>query len=530
MSLLFRYVQLPRLDPSSLARYLEARDERHRGFRGMTFKAGLRDVSALSLLALSAIFLQGYHYGFEDQAIWLPAIKKSLNSSLYPHDSIFFLAQTRFSLFPEMIAFFIKFTSLPTDICVFLGHLFSIFLVLLACLKLAGHCFPNPYAQWAAVATIWIARLTPVAGPHLNLMDRYLHPRDLATGLLLFALVAVLSRSFTALIWIALAVVLHPTMAAFGAFHLAIQAWKQPRKPWTFLIAVFGALLLFVSVFYFKPVPNPAWHEILSSRPYLFPLKWPWYFWICTAAVFITLHWITRIARRRELPVVQHLTRRIVISGITGILVAVLITTVPAFERFIPAEPMRTLHLVYFLLVFLGGGLFGETLLQNHPLRWFVFLLSISLVFFIGNKIVYSSSPYVEMPGHLPRNAWIEAFDWIRQNTPNDALFALDPNYMTRPGEDHHGFRAFAERSALADWVKDRSVSVLEPQLAYRWLDEERDIDNWQHFTMDDFHRLKQKHGVDWVVLERERNPSLQTAGGLSCPYSDTKVLVCKLP
>jgi hypothetical protein len=496
----------------------------------MTGRTWLREALALSFLALTAILLQGYHYGFEDQAIWLPAIKKSLDPSLYPHDSIFFLAQTRFSLFPQVMAFFIKFTSLPTDVSVFLWHLFSIFLVLLGCLKLARQCFPGPYAQWAAVATIWVARLTPLAGPHLNLMDRYLHPRDLATGFLVLALVAVLKSSFTALFWIALAAVLHPTMAVFGAFHLALQAWNQPRKPSILLISTSAALLLLVSVCYFRPVPNPAWHQILSSRPYLFPLKWPWYFWICTAAVFATLHWINVIARRRELPVVQHLSRHIVISGIIGIVGAVLITTIPAFQRLIPAEPMRTLHLVYFLLVFLGGGLLGQTILQNQPLRWFVFLCSISAVFFIGNKIVYSSSPYIEVPGRLARNPWVVAFDWIRQNTPNDAYFALDPHYMTHPGEDHHGFRAFAERSVLADWVKDRSVSALDPQLAYRRLEEESDTNNWERLTLNDLLQLKKKYGVDWIVLERGLNPALQPAGTLSCPYSNSVVLVCKLP
>lgn len=500
--------------------------ERLRGW----WRAWSRDLPLLSALALSAILLQGYHYGLEDQAIWLPAIKKSLFPNLYPFDSIFFLAQTRFSLFPQTMAFFIRFTSFPTDISVFLWHLFSIFLVLLGCLQLARQCFPNPHAQWAAVATICIARLTPVVGPHLNLMDRYLHPRDLTTGLLLLALVAVSQRSFLALLWLALAAVLHPTMAVFGAFHLTFQAWEAPRKPWIWIVSSSAALFLLLFLFRLKPVPNPAWREILSSRPYLFPLLWPWYVWICTAAVLATLYWFVNIAHTRALRLVEHLSRRIVLSGIVGIAGAVIITCVPAFEWLIPAEPMRTLHFVYFLFVFLGGGLLGETVLQRRPLRWLLFLGSIAGVFFITNKIVYSASPYIELPGRFPRNSWIAAFTWIRQNTPNDALFALDPRYMTRPGEDHHGFRAFAERSVLADWVKDRSVAALEPQLAYRWREEEGAVDHWQHFTTRDLQRLTQKQGAGWVVLERALNPAPQAAITFYCPYSNRELLVCRLP
>src|SRR2546426_4405141 len=79
--------------------------------------------------------------------------------------------------------------------------------------------FAAPAAQWGAVLTVWAARLLPVAGTQLQLMDRYLHPRDLATAALLLAFVAILDRSLAALGWIAAAAVIHPTMALFGAFR-----------------------------------------------------------------------------------------------------------------------------------------------------------------------------------------------------------------------------------------------------------------------------------------------------------------------
>ena len=53
-------------------------------------------------------------------------------------------------------------------------------------------------------------------------------------------------------------------------------------------------------------------------------------------------------------------------------------------------------------------------------------------------------------PDGSSANPWLQAFAWIRQNTPTDAYFALDPEYMAAPGEDYHSFRALAERSQLA--------------------------------------------------------------------------------
>ena len=41
--------------------------------------------------------------------------------------------------------------------------------------------------------------------------------------------------------------------------------------------------------------------------------------------------------------------------------------------------------------------------------------------------------------------------------------FALDPRYMALPGEDQHGFRVIAQRSALADAVKDSGAATMFP-------------------------------------------------------------------
>ena len=56
------------------------------------------------------------------------------------------------------------------------------------------------------------------------------------------------------------------------------------------------------------------------------------------------------------------------------------------------------------------------------------------------------------------------------RNTPKDAVFALDAEYITKPGEDAQSFRAIAERSALPDFSKDGGVVTNKPELAAEWL------------------------------------------------------------
>lgn len=485
----------------------------------------------LAALSFAAILPQGYHYGFQDQAIWLPAIKRDLDLRLYPHDSAFFLAQTRWSVVPELVAFSVRRTHLPLDFAVFLWHLLAIFLVLLGCWQLSRRCFARPATQWAAVATLWAARLMNVTGTKLTLMDNYLHPRDLATPALLFAFVAVLDHRVRALAWLAFAAVLHPTMAAFGAFHLAIQAWKLPKQAFGRRAAAPALVCLLApfSLLFWGPASNRAWLEVVWSRRYLFPLRWHWYEWLGVVVPLAMLAWYARVARRDGFLLVAHISRRVVLAGILGVAGAIVISVVPAFRPLVPAEPMRALHFVYLLWILLGGGLLGEHVLANRPWRWLAWLAPLCVVFFLADRLVYPASPHIEWPGRLPKNAWVEAFDWARRNTPRDALFALDPMYMRRPGEDWHGFRAFAERSMLADGVKDWAVAALTPELADQWQQQTQDLAGWEHFQRDDFLRLKRKYGVTWVVLERSRVGSAPAGAGLVCPFTNDAVAVCRI-
>ena len=70
----------------------------------------------------------------------------------------------------------------------------------------------------------------------------------------------------------------------------------------------------------------------------------------------------------------------------------------------------------------------------------------------------------------IGRNQFEQAFVWISRNTPKDAVFALDAQYITEPGEDAQGFRAIAERSVLPDFSKDGGVVTNKPELAAAWL------------------------------------------------------------
>jgi hypothetical protein len=472
--------------------------------------AWARDGLLLAGLTTGAILVHGYHYCIEDMAHYLPAIKKLLDPALYPYDANFFLLFIQGTIFHSAVAESARLTHLPLEWVIFIWHVASIFLVLLGCLMVSRRCFREPAAQWSAVALVAALLTLPVAGTALFVIDQHLHPRTIATAFLLFALAATLDRRPLALLWLFLAGLFHPTMAMYGAVHLAFQAWVSPLPQ---SAALLPATPLTASA-------NSIWHAVLARRRYPYPFLWTWYEWLGALAPIAILFSYARIGRKNDSPMMAHVSRRLAEATAFGVLVAVIATSLPgSLARF---EPMRILHLTYLLFILLTGGLLGRYVLRSHALRWAILFVPLCAGMFYAQRVEFAGNAHVAWPGRAATNPWVEAFDWVRQHTPRNALFALDPRYMERPGEGFQGFRGLAERSMLADGTKDPPVAF--PDLAYQWKLEVAGREHWNRFGPADFARLRKVYGVTWVVVE---TPSL---AGLDCPYRNRAVAVCRTP
>ena len=185
---------------------------------------------------------------------------------------------------------------------------------------------------------------------------------------------------------------------------------------------------------------------------------------------------------------------------------------------------MRYLQLVYFFFVLMAGCLLGKFVLKRSVWRWAAFLLVANGSMFGWQRVEFAGSQHLEMPWRQPANPWLQAFAWVRVNTPENAYFALDPHYLEAPGEDYHSFRALAERSQLADAVKDASVVTLVPELGPEWVRQTDAGEGWPTFSLVDFERLKAEFGVDWVLVNNEQTT------GLNCKWQDEQLSVCRIP
>src|SRR5205807_2598414 len=121
----------------------------------------------------------GYHPYAEDAEIYLPSVEKILNPQLFPAGREFFATHASLTIFPNLLAFFLRVTHLPLEAGLFLWHVASIFLLLLACWELSGILFSSTRARWAAVCMVGALLTIPVAGTALYIMDQYLNPRNL---------------------------------------------------------------------------------------------------------------------------------------------------------------------------------------------------------------------------------------------------------------------------------------------------------------------------------------------------------------
>ncbi len=470
-----------------------------------------------------ALLIHGYHPYAEDAEIYLPGVQKILNPRLFPANTEFFSAHAGHTLYPNLIAFLVRATHLPLPWAALLFHILSIFLLLAASWRLAEALFPSEaredqWACWAAVALMAALLTLPIAGTDLYILDQFLNPRNLAAFAALFAVADVLQRKLArAAVWLAFGLAMHPLMACYAVFFcgwLIVLDRYRPR------MLRFAAALPFG--FTLEP-PSAAYHEVALRQRSHFVLRWEWYEWVGAIAPVALLWWFAGFAERRGMKNLELVSRAMALFVVAAAGAAIGLGIPARFEALTRIQPLRCLALCYMVLVVAGGGMLGKYVLQSHVWRWVVLLVPLSLGMWYAQRQVFPSSQHLEWPWAEPRNLWVQAFEWIRVNTPVDALFALNPEHMELPGEDENGFRARAERSMLADAVKDKGAASMFPPLAETWAKQIADEKNFSHFDKDDFERLRQKYAVSWIVVQ-EPGPA-----GLECPYENATVRVCRL-
>jgi hypothetical protein len=509
-----------------------------------------RSFAALQVTALTflALLVHGYHPYAEDGGVYLPEIKRLLDPRLYPQGAEFVVGHLRYSMFAPAMAGLVRQSHLNVDVVMLLVHLATFWATLFAAWLLAARCFASREARGGAVALLAVWMTLPIAGTSLMLMDPYVTARSVSTPCVLLALLGAMEflqpqfdigdeHGWRGLVLCCMALagagMMHPLMAGygFGSVLLLGAALSKSRvvRVWGTVALGLTAVAIAAVAQLTAPAESAVYRSVLLTRDYWFLSQWHWFELIGLAAPLAILTLVAAGPRRMGDEARVGLARMAVAAGGIAVAVALLFARMGMTTHFIARmQPLRVFQLVYVVMALMLGAVLGERVLQRGAKRWVAVFAVLAGVMMAAERRTFPASPHLELPvadgPGLYGNHWEKAFEWIRRNTPRDAVFAMDTEYITRNGEDAQGFRAIAERSVLPDFSKDGGVVTNNAELAAAWLVGQ--VAQTALNAEPDARRVAALRplGVTWVVLERD------AVTQFTCEYANEAVKVCRLP
>jgi len=486
------------------------------------------NVARVVLLTFFVLFIHGYH-PFSDDAggIYVPGIEKMMNPHLFGPDASFILAHSRFSIFSRVFAEILTVLHIPLEVGLFVSYLFTSFAFLLGCLRLSQRIFRDVTLQWGSTLLAAALFTLPVAATALFIMDPDPTARSFSTPLSIFALVACMDRRWKQLaFWFLLTVAMHPLMAAHLACFLVIYAIVSMQR-WRWLAVACTAGFVGCAIIYLvtihTPVPDGYVQSLLMpEHGYLFLSRWHWYERI--GIVMPLLLMLLAALRTRPGSPVFNLCITCIAVGSVATLCSVCFVHMDGSYFLVRIQLMRSLQVIYVVGVLLLGGFLAKYLGGQRAGLGALLLVLISGGMFFIQEQAYTTSAHIEWPFAAPKNPWEQAFVWIRLYTPQNAVFAADPDYYKSDTEDDQGFRTISERSILMDGLKDEGSVTIFPELGPEWK-RGRNLElGLDHMSDEERLRKLKPVGVTWLLLGSHATTHFD------CPYRNYVVFVCRLP
>jgi hypothetical protein len=468
--------------------------------------------------------VHGFHPFAGDAGIYVAGLRHLLDPTLYPLNAAFVSAFTRLSLFAWMMAAFVRASHLPLAWALLAAHLASIALFLLACRQLAVRLFARESARWCAVLLAAACCTLPVAGTALVLMDPYVTARSFSTPLSLMAVAAVLDRAWIrTILLLAVTAAVHPLMAAYATALVVLYACIASGRTRTAFalcaLAVAGAGVAF-ALAHRVPV-NPDYQEaiLLAPRTFLFLARWRWYEDLGLVLPLLLFAIAGRTLRPADPK--RNLCFTCIALGLTSTIIAAFFVPSSGPYLLVRLQVLRSFHPIYAIGVVLAGGLVAALLARSRAATVALFALLFTGMF-LAEPRTCPDCQRVEWPGTQPTNPYRQAFLWIRNHTPRNAVFAFDPQLVYQPNEDEQGFRAIADRDHLAD-DKDAGIAAVLPHLATRWAAQRNPEFAVDTMSDDQRRAVLIPLGATWLLLP----PAAPTA--LPCPWRNSVAQICRL-
>ena len=110
--------------------------------------------------------------------------------------------------------------------------------------------------------------------------------------------------------------------------------------------------------------------------------------------LFFWLLW--RAARKRGEVLLARFAAAVLVFGVFHQILAMAMLWSPSMVRLTPLQPMRYLHIEYFLFFLMAGGLLGRFVLKQKVWRWAAFLVVVNGGMLFAQQAEFSSSQHLE--------------------------------------------------------------------------------------------------------------------------------------
>ena len=472
----------------------------------------LVSASALVITAsvLAILNSGGYRYGVSDQAFYLPAVFQHLDPSLFPRDRELLQVQDRFLLFDDLAAGVARAAHVPVPV-LFLGLFLTGLVLHFAGYLALGRMWYR--SSWSASALVLLMTLRHrITRTSANTLEGYLHPRVLAFGICVWAIVAFLrGRPVVAVALVGGAALLHPTTALWFALWLGVAIasadprWRPALAAGTAVAGTLGVWLIWFGPLKTQLVHvDEPWLAVLTIKDYLFASDWPAYAWLANLSYPVITWAGYRMRASRGL---AHPRERALVLGSLS-LTAVFLVSVPltmfpvalavqlqVSRVFWLLELMAALYLVWFAMEFIDS-----TSTRTVGRRWVTVLIAL----FAVSRGVFIMQ--VERPDRRviqmmpPDDEWTDVMEWLEQ-TPVDTHVLADPNHAFSYGSSE---RALGKRDLFFEAGKDTGMAIYSRDMALRVLERIEALGDFATLTPDKARALAVAYDLDYLISERQ--------------------------
>ncbi len=465
-----------------------------------------------AFFTILSVFIHGYYFAYRDQNIYIPIIKKLIDSSLYNGDYFFLQPQGEFTLFPYLVSIILN-RFYNFEIVFFLIYLIFSFTLFFAVAKITYLIFKEK--KIVLLVLLMACNPIPVAGTLIPTYDEYTHPRLITTAIILFSLYFFYKDKYIiSAAMAALGFLIHPLLCI--GFIICINFYIITKRSIQTLIKSNFIFLLISSPIIYKFLY--AKHEniqfsqineyinLIGFKWYLFPLQWSYLFWI-DLAIFLSIFLIYYKINISKLNEIDEKSIYLIISSLVLLIAGILFTALIPIPIIIQLQLGRSLILIYWLsLIYLSSLIwhflgFIHSKYIRSPLIYSFFISILLYSLFIIASL--SMINHIDFPGTYPQNydemtrSWIDIQLWAKSNTAITDQFIVPPDIQP-------SFRVFSERGTVFQ-LADSPPICFSYNYAKEWNKRYELFCNYNTMTEEELDALANRFQAYYVVVDNAK-------------------------